>query len=318
MFLSRQSAPYRTAVFIGLLAAGCNYLLYPLAAGAQDGESGRRHSLVSRPNPAPGKSAQLHPLLRRSSGISTPQAPLPTSSPVVTSASLQTRLIRRPEIDPLPLSVAQTPVIGANTGAYSASQTGQSTTLMAQTASSARMIMPSALPAQPGLTTASAVSATKSLATTAVPPIAAAASNTGSRYQGTRSAMNVFSNQAFVRLLQPHAPSVVPVSPPPGNQSSKNPQTTSNAPSSSSKPTTGKAVLSWTLGSESDLSGYLVYVGTASGRYNYPGSPFTIGRVNSFTISNLPAGQTYFFALSAYDNTGNMSSLSAEASKSVY
>jgi hypothetical protein len=33
---------------------------------------------------------------------------------------------------------------------------------------------------------------------------------------------------------------------------------------------------------------------------------------------NLPAGQTYFFALSAYDDAGNESPLSAEVSKSIY
>jgi hypothetical protein len=72
------------------------------------------------------------------------------------------------------------------------------------------------------------------------------------------------------------------------------------------------------LGSAPDLSGYKVYVGTSSGTYNYPGSPFTIGVTNTYTLSNLPAGQTYFFALSAYDTSGNNSALSAEVSKSIY
>jgi hypothetical protein len=35
-------------------------------------------------------------------------------------------------------------------------------------------------------------------------------------------------------------------------------------------------------------------------------------------MTNLPVGQTYFFALSAYDNAGNESPLSAEVSKSIY
>jgi hypothetical protein len=42
------------------------------------------------------------------------------------------------------------------------------------------------------------------------------------------------------------------------------------------------------------------------------------GKVTSYTISNLPKGQTYFFATSAYDNAGNESELSAEVSKSLY
>ncbi len=59
-------------------------------------------------------------------------------------------------------------------------------------------------------------------------------------------------------------------------------------------------------------------MGTASGTYNYPGSPFTIGKVNTYTISNLPAGQTYFFALTAHNFTGQNSQFSAEVSKSIY
>jgi hypothetical protein len=35
-------------------------------------------------------------------------------------------------------------------------------------------------------------------------------------------------------------------------------------------------------------------------------------------MSDLPNGQTYFFAISAYDNAGNESVLSAEVSKSLY
>lgn len=66
------------------------------------------------------------------------------------------------------------------------------------------------------------------------------------------------------------------------------------------------------------MAGYKIYVGTSSGNYNYPGSPFTVGRVTSYTITNLPAGQTYHFALSAYDNAGNSSPLSSEVTKSIY
>ncbi|MGQ0809981.1 MAG: hypothetical protein ACT4OO_01995 [Nitrospiraceae bacterium] len=66
------------------------------------------------------------------------------------------------------------------------------------------------------------------------------------------------------------------------------------------------------------MAGYKVYVGTAPGSYNYPGSPFVLGRVTSFTLNSLSVGQTYYFALSAYDSVGNESSLSVEVSKSIY
>jgi hypothetical protein len=76
--------------------------------------------------------------------------------------------------------------------------------------------------------------------------------------------------------------------------------------------------LTWTANGEPDLAGYKVYVGMASGTYNAPGSPFVAGKVASYTVSNLPKGQTYFFAISAYDSAGNESALSAEVSKSLY
>ena len=83
-------------------------------------------------------------------------------------------------------------------------------------------------------------------------------------------------------------------------------------------PTTNSAILSWTLGTDTNLAGYKVYIGTASGTYNYPGSPFSLGKVNTYTISNLPIGQTYFFAVSAFDTSGNNSAMSSEVSKSIY
>ena len=76
--------------------------------------------------------------------------------------------------------------------------------------------------------------------------------------------------------------------------------------------------LTWAANGEPDLAGYKVYVGTASGTYNFPGSAFVIGKVTSYTVSNLPTGQTYFFAISAYDSAGNESLLSAEVSKSLF
>lgn len=76
--------------------------------------------------------------------------------------------------------------------------------------------------------------------------------------------------------------------------------------------------LTWTANREPDLAGYKIYIGTASGTYNFPGSAFLTGNVRSYTVSNLPKGQTYFFAISAYDSAGNESALSAEVSKSIF
>ena len=76
--------------------------------------------------------------------------------------------------------------------------------------------------------------------------------------------------------------------------------------------------MSWTSNSETDLAGYKLYVGTAPGQYTYPGSPFVIGLTGSYTLAGLPIGQTYYFALSAFDSSGSESGLSSEVSKSLY
>ena len=68
---------------------------------------------------------------------------------------------------------------------------------------------------------------------------------------------------------------------------------------------------------ESDLAGYRIYVGTRSGSYGLAG-PFEVTSGTSFTIPNLPVGTTYFFAVSAFDKTGNESAKSAEVSKSLF
>ena len=61
-----------------------------------------------------------------------------------------------------------------------------------------------------------------------------------------------------------------------------------------------------------------IYVGTNSGTHRFPGSPFVTGKGTSYTRSSLPKGQTYYFAISAYDSAGVESGLSSEVSKSLY
>ena len=89
-------------------------------------------------------------------------------------------------------------------------------------------------------------------------------------------------------------------------------------PAQAAPPVTGSATLSWSLNSETDLAGYKIYVGTAAGIYTYPGSPFVVGVTGTYTIAGLPSGQTYYFAISAYDYFGGESALSSEVSKSIY
>ena len=77
------------------------------------------------------------------------------------------------------------------------------------------------------------------------------------------------------------------------------------------------ATVSWNANTEQDLAGYRVYVGTRSGIYSFAG-PFEVTGGTSFTFPNLPVGTTYYFAVSAFDKTGNESVKSAEVSKSLF
>ena len=73
--------------------------------------------------------------------------------------------------------------------------------------------------------------------------------------------------------------------------------------------------LTWSPNSESDLAGYKLYYGTASGSY---GAPVVVGNVTSYALSLSPTvGTTYYFAVSAYDTSGNESVKSDEVSAFV-
>ncbi|BCA53033.1 hypothetical protein W02_01730 [Nitrospira sp. KM1] len=76
---------------------------------------------------------------------------------------------------------------------------------------------------------------------------------------------------------------------------------------------TASASLSWNANSESDLAGYKVYYGTSSGNYT---SSINVGKVTNYTVTGLATGRTYYFALTAYDTTGNESAKSSERSVS--
>ncbi|MGE3901893.1 MAG: fibronectin type III domain-containing protein, partial [Nitrospiraceae bacterium] len=81
--------------------------------------------------------------------------------------------------------------------------------------------------------------------------------------------------------------------------------------------TTGSVTLTWNGNGEQDLEGYKVYRATSSGAYGAPIATIN-GNVTSYVASGLPKGTTYYFVVTAYDNTGNESSYSNEVSKSVY
>jgi|GEM_PF-6438578 len=73
----------------------------------------------------------------------------------------------------------------------------------------------------------------------------------------------------------------------------------------------------YTTGAPLVIAGYNVYFGKASGVYGPPlNAGLQIGNSPSYTIDNLGTG-TYFFAVTAYDQTGLESGFSNEVSKRV-
>ena len=72
-----------------------------------------------------------------------------------------------------------------------------------------------------------------------------------------------------------------------------------------------QVTLAWNPNQESDLAGYKIHYGTASGSYSVH---MDVQRVTTYTLTGLTAGQTYYFATTAYDTSGNESSYSNEVS----
>ncbi|HEY3383376.1 MAG TPA: fibronectin type III domain-containing protein [Vicinamibacterales bacterium] len=71
----------------------------------------------------------------------------------------------------------------------------------------------------------------------------------------------------------------------------------------------GSVTISWDPNAEPDIAGYTVYWGTQSGVYT---SSAAVGNVTSRTVSDLMAGQTYYFAVQATSIDGLSSPMSAE------
>jgi hypothetical protein len=81
----------------------------------------------------------------------------------------------------------------------------------------------------------------------------------------------------------------------------------------------GEAILNWDPNADSDLAGYKVYYGTASGSYTESVDVGLTDNSNSpqYTVGDLLGGTTTYFAVTAYDTSGNESGYSNEVSKTV-
>ena len=319
---------FQLAVLAAILCQSLHSVAMPTIISAAEQEPPPRHSLIQRSAaesaslPATTQGTILQPSGTEPTHIASPIEPHKPSvsiSPAPIAAPQHRTLTKRPAIATItaPATASQTPPAAPVSGIAD----GQATQATADTA---RNTTPSATTPLTKATTATLPGTTPAASTAVAPtgfsPLAGAAgvhsaasagSGSAPLPSGSRSAANVLKNSAITSLLQPATPVVT--APPPSTPPSTPPP--SSPPAS---PPAGNVTLTWAANVEPDLAGYKIYVGTNSGTYSFPGSPFVIGKVASYSISNLPKGQTYFFALSAYDSAGNESVLSAEVSKSLY
>jgi len=78
--------------------------------------------------------------------------------------------------------------------------------------------------------------------------------------------------------------------------------------------TSNSATLQWAANLEPDLAGYRIYHGTRSGVYGFSQ---TVGKTTTYQYTNLESDKTYFFTITAFDESGNESLPSPEVSKTI-
>jgi hypothetical protein len=295
-------------------ATCCVIAIGSLAVAGETTQSPRPHSLIHRQN--------------QEATASDPSAPTTAPTAESTPTPHPRKLTKRP---------TQPPVAAPSSGAITSQVTASSSKPVSPvqtntTRSESRMSMAPTGPAQFGAsspstavtTSAGTASATSSAAATpssSKTPVAMAVPGMGpgravsQRAVAGRGLQSLSAQMpALTHLVAP----TVAVSSAPSSSQPPSSSFSTQSGQSPSAPNTGNAILTWSLNSETDLAGYKIYVGTASGLYNFPGSPFVVGATSSYMVTGLPAGQTYYFAISAFDTSGSESGMSTEVSKSIY
>jgi hypothetical protein len=74
------------------------------------------------------------------------------------------------------------------------------------------------------------------------------------------------------------------------------------------------ATVSWQANTETDLAGYQIYYGTS---HNFYSVILDVGNVTTYNVTGLTAGTTYYFAVTAVDQSGNESESSTEVAYKV-
>ena len=70
-----------------------------------------------------------------------------------------------------------------------------------------------------------------------------------------------------------------------------------------------EVTLAWDANTETDLAGYKIHYGTASGVYSHH---LDVGDITQYTVTELDDGVTYYLAATAYDGDNNESDYSEE------
>ena len=83
-------------------------------------------------------------------------------------------------------------------------------------------------------------------------------------------------------------------------------------------PTSNSAALAWDAVAATNLSGYRLYYGTTPGSYLQPyGQGISAGNATTFTLMGLSSSTRYYFAVTAFDTSGNESGYSNEVFKDI-
>jgi chitodextrinase len=88
--------------------------------------------------------------------------------------------------------------------------------------------------------------------------------------------------------------------------------------SATTQATNNTATLTWDAVTYPTLSGYRVYYGTSPGNYlQSAGQGINVGNVTTYPVTGLSSGTRYYFAVTAFDSSGNESGFSNEVFKDM-
>lgn len=90
----------------------------------------------------------------------------------------------------------------------------------------------------------------------------------------------------------------------------------STPPAAQAPAATASLTFQWDPVAVSDLAGYKIYRSTTAGAYGSPIATLSAS-TTTYQMTNLTKGETYFFAVSAYDTSGNESPFSNEQSRTI-